>query len=156
MLKGYHLWFCNRCPVRSTITGYGVSISNEENSRAGYFIGRGKIESFNILDQEPIRLDYRAKICTGQCKQVHFSICIAIWTYQHNYLLVLFLAVLGNISYIVKVSRMRGMVYFHRRLQTQALFCFIEDQNFLYVKEMKKESLWHEKWQYDRRVVIYN
>lgn len=51
---------------------------------------------------------------------------------------------------------MRGMVYFHRRLQTQALFCFIEDQNFLYVKEMKKESLWNEKWQYDRRVVIYN
>nr|XP_022286542.1 EGF-like domain-containing protein 2 isoform X1 [Crassostrea virginica] len=59
----------NECPVRSTITGYGVSISNEEYSRAGFFIGRGKIESFNVIDQEPIRLDYRAKICTGQCRQ---------------------------------------------------------------------------------------
>lgn len=59
----------DECPVRSTITDYAVSISNEENSRAGFFIGRGKIESFNILDQEPIRLDYRAKICKGQCRQ---------------------------------------------------------------------------------------
>ena len=69
-IKDWTSRFCYRCPVRSTITGYGVSISNEEYSRAGFFIGRGKIESFNVIDQEPIRLDYRAKICTGQCRQV--------------------------------------------------------------------------------------
>ncbi|XP_048779892.1 EGF-like domain containing protein 2 [Ostrea edulis] len=61
----------NECPVRSTINNFGISISNEERSQHGVFIGRAKVESFPVIDGEPLRLDYRAKICKNQCPQAH-------------------------------------------------------------------------------------
>lgn len=64
------LLFLFRCPVRSTINNFGISISNEERSQHGVFIGRAKVESFPVIDGEPLRLDYRAKICKNQCPQV--------------------------------------------------------------------------------------
>lgn len=59
----------NGCPVRSTIDRYGMSISNEEHSYRGFFTGRAKLESFEIIIGEPIQLDYRAQMCKRRCPQ---------------------------------------------------------------------------------------